>query len=107
MLAPAEDCAVEGLSARVRVPKELIGHVPGFYIALGDSAPREHADGGLASLFWSVAAAGAGTLVARVTYALNRASVPFRLTLLDNPARYGRADAGRAVGRQDGCQPRR
>ena len=93
MLAPAEECAVEGIVARVRVPKELIGHRPGLYTALGDSTPRADAGADLTTLFWSLAAAGAVTFVARATYALNRADMPFRLTLLDNPARYGRADA--------------
>jgi hypothetical protein len=41
-------------------------------------------------LSWNVAASGAVTLVARLTYALNRAGLPFTLELLDDPARYAR-----------------
>lgn len=89
--APADAVDAGGATARVRVPKELSGHRLGFYIALGDSTPS--ADAELATLYWSIVPAGAVTLVARVTYALNRAGLPFELTLADNPARYGGADA--------------
>jgi len=95
LLAPAEDCRVEGAigagaQADVRVPKELTGFSPGVYVALGDTPGPA---GDLARLYWSIAAAGAVTFVARVTYALNRAGLPFRIELPDNPARYGRRPA--------------
>jgi len=95
LLAPVDDCRVEGsLSAGahigVRVPKELKGHSPGFYVALGDTpSPAGRADD-LLRLCWSIAAAGAATLVARVSYALNGARLPFSLELLNDPARYER-----------------
>jgi hypothetical protein len=109
LFAPAEDCRVEraigaGAPVDVRVPKELTGFSPGVYVALGDTPGPA---GDLARLYWSIAAAGAVTFVARVTYALNRANLPFRLELPDNPARYGhrpaatvllaRADAAAAI----------
>ncbi len=90
LLAPAEDCRVEGVHADVRVSKELTGLSPGAYVALGDTPGPA---GDLARLYWGIAAAGAVTLVARVTYALNRASLPFALELPANPARYGRRPA--------------
>lgn len=95
LLAPAEDCRAEGAigagaQADVRVPKELTGLFSGAYVALGDTPGPA---GDLARLYWSIAAAGAVTLVARVTYALNRAGLPFALELPDNPARYGRRPA--------------
>jgi hypothetical protein len=95
LLAPAEDCRVEGAiragaQADVRGPKELTGFSPGVYVALGDTPGPA---GDLARLYWSIAAAGAVTFVARATYALNRANLPFRLELPDNPARYGRRPA--------------
>jgi hypothetical protein len=75
---------------RVRVAKELLGFSPGIYRALSDiPSPAGRADD-LVRLCWSIAAAGAVTLVARVTYALNGSSLPFSLELPDNPARYGR-----------------
>jgi hypothetical protein len=94
LLAPADDCRVEGAvhagtAADVRVPKELMGFSPGFYFALGDTRPPSGRADNLVRLCWNIAAAGAVTLVARLTYALNGAILPFSLELLDTPARYG------------------
>jgi hypothetical protein len=86
LLAPAEDCRGE----EVRLPKELRGFSPGFYTALGDAGSPV---GGLVRLCWNIAAAGAVTLVARVTYVLNGAGLPFTLELPDDPGRFGRRDA--------------
>lgn len=96
LVAPAEHVRaagdpVAGAPAAVLLSKELRGLSPGCYIALGDSGSP--AGDELAGLYWSVAAAGAVTLVARATYALNGAGLAFTLELLDNPARYGRGDA--------------
>ena len=90
LIAPAEDCRVDGSAVSVRLPKELRGWRPGTVIALGDTpAP----DGERVALYWNIAAAGAVTLVARLTYALNGAGLAFRLELPDNPARYARRDS--------------
>ncbi len=75
----------------VRVPPELRALRPGSYVALGDAQALPGAE--LARLSWHLAAAGAVTFVARVTYALNGAGLAFTLELLDDPARYGRRDA--------------
>ncbi|HTN24811.1 MAG TPA: T3SS effector HopA1 family protein [Solirubrobacteraceae bacterium] len=94
LYAPADDCR----DGEVRRPKELRGDRPGTYVALGDTPgpgdPR-------ARLSWTIAAAGAVTLVARVTYALNGAGIPFRLELLDDPRRYGDRDAAWLVVARD------
>jgi hypothetical protein len=72
------------------LPKELLSGTPGMYVALGDAPP---AAGGLVRLSWHIAPAGAVMLVARATFALNNAALPFRLEVLDDPARYPRRDA--------------
>jgi len=88
--ASTDDCRGAGAAVEVRVPKEVPGSSPGLYVALGDTpAPA----GDRVRLFWNVNAAGAVTLVARATYALNGAGLPFALEVLDNPARYGRRPA--------------
>jgi hypothetical protein len=108
LLAPADDCRIAdtnadagpagaGACAAVRVAKERTGLRPGVYIACGDAAPAPAAGDGPVRLYWNIAAGGAVTLVARVTYALNRAGLPFSLELLDNPARYGRRPAADLV----------
>ncbi|HEV2774338.1 MAG TPA: T3SS effector HopA1 family protein [Solirubrobacteraceae bacterium] len=96
LMAPAEQVRAEReLSERAAVsvllPKELRGVSPGFYVALGDSGTPPTDD--RAGLYWNIAAAGAATLVARVTYALNGAGLPFSLQVVANPARLGRGDA--------------
>jgi hypothetical protein len=96
LLAPAEQVrtegdAVPGAAAHVLMPKELRGLSPGFCIALGDSGAPDQDE--RAALYWNVAAAGAGTLVARVTHAFNGAGLPFSLELPDDHACYGRGDA--------------
>jgi HopA1 effector protein family len=90
--APAEECRVDGAVVKVRIPKDLAGLSPGVLLVLGDS-PARPADGGLIRLCCKVAAAGAVTLVARVTYALNGAGLPFTLELLADPAHYERRPA--------------
>jgi len=88
LLAPAEDCRVEGALANVRMPKDLAGLSPGVLQVLGDAPARDDDD--RVRLSWNVTAPAAVTLVARLTYALNRGGLPFTLELLDDPARYGR-----------------
>jgi hypothetical protein len=95
LLAPADDCRVDGAvsagtPAHVRIPKERLGFSPGYYHALGDTPSPAGRAAGLVQLCWNIAAAGAVTLLARVTYALNGSRLPFSLELPDNPARYGR-----------------
>ncbi len=82
-----------GAPPAVRVPKEAAGLTPGLYVALGDAPLRADGDAALTRLSWNVAAAGAVTLVARATYVLNRAELPFGLELATDPARYRDASA--------------
>ncbi|HUR85145.1 MAG TPA: T3SS effector HopA1 family protein [Solirubrobacteraceae bacterium] len=85
--APHEDCRVAGDIATVRLPKELMGLVPGWYLAAGDHGRPA---GELLRLHWTLAAPGAPSFVKRVTYALNGAELPFDLELVADPARYAR-----------------
>jgi hypothetical protein len=95
LLAPPDEVRGDEL----RLPKELRGRRPGWYVALGDAASPA---GPLARLNWNVAAAGAATLVARITYALNGAGLPFELELAADPAGYARRDsAGLLLARSD------
>jgi len=97
LIAPPEHVRCDGenragATAAVLLPKELRGFSPGFCIALGDSGSPSD-DAARVGLYWNVAAAGAATLVARVTYALNGAGLPFSLELPAGPDRYGRGDS--------------
>jgi len=90
LLAPPQDCRIEGTLADVRLPKDLAGLAPGVLRVLGD-APAGDEERVRCSC--DVTATAAVTFVARVTYALNRADLPFTLDVLDDPARYGRGPA--------------
>ena len=83
--APREDCRVDGDTATVRLPKELMGIMPGWYVATGDSGRPA---GELLRLHWNLGAPSAPTFVKRVTYALNGAALPFDLECHGDPARY-------------------
>ena len=91
LVAPVEDCRIEGEAVAVRLPKELRGWRPGALIALGDTPAAP--GGERVALYWNIAAAGAVTLVARLTYAFNGAGLAFSLELPGNPARYGGRDS--------------
>ncbi|MDP1849232.1 MAG: T3SS effector HopA1 family protein [Solirubrobacteraceae bacterium] len=95
LVAAPDEVRSEGSRATVRLPRELRGISPGFYVALGDSGTPP--DGERAGLYWNIAAAGAATLVARVSFALNRAGVPFTLELPGDPTGFGRGDAALLV----------
>jgi hypothetical protein len=99
--AAASDCRVAGTLADVRMPKDVVGASPGVLEVLGDTAPAP--DGNeRARLSWNISAVGAVTLVARLTYALNQAAIPFTLEVLDDPARYtGRPGAQLLLARSD------
>jgi hypothetical protein len=84
--AAPQDCRVEGALADVQMPKDMAGHAPGLLHVLGDTPAQPGRD--QLRLCWNVTAIGAVTLVKRLTYALNRAGVPFTLELQDDPARY-------------------
>jgi hypothetical protein len=105
LMAPAEHVRADGErggAVSVLQPKELRGISPGFYVALGDAGAPQGAE--RAGLFWNIAAAGAVTLVARLTYALNGAGLPFALELPAAPARYGGGDSAvLTVARADGA----
>ena len=84
--AAPQDCRVEGALADVRMPKEMAGHAPGLLHMRGDTPAEPGRE--QVRLCWNVTAIGAVTLVKRLTYALNRAGVPFTLEVQDDPARY-------------------
>ena len=85
-------CAV-GAAVSLRRPKELDAGAPGFYLALGDSAPALGRDEPELRVYFNVAAAGAQPLVAMSTSLLNRARIPFNLKILDDPGAFARCDA--------------
>lgn len=96
---PQPDC-IRGDTARsvgakvsVRRPKELRASAPGFYMAVGDADPLTLRDDLEVRVYFHITADGAVPLTALCTRLLNKAKIPFRLKLLDDPGAYVRCDA--------------
>jgi hypothetical protein len=85
---------VPGAALRVRLPKELLNLFPGFYMVLGDEGLSPDADQQLVRFYWNLSTEGAARLVRAATARLNRARLPFRLKVVNEPERYTRCDAG-------------
>ena len=81
-----------GTTVARRMPKELRFAAPGFVMVMGDKFLSNHG-APLIRSYWNVKAEGAAPLVAAVTSRLNRSRVPFRLKVVDDPARFSRCDA--------------
>jgi hypothetical protein len=78
----------------LHLPKELLTASPGYYMALGDRGDIAPQALPLVRLYWNLRAAGAIEFVDGFTRHLNHAGVYFRLKVLNDPAAYGRRDAG-------------
>jgi len=81
-----------GAATAVRLPNEMLGLSPGFYVALGDEGPEPGEP--LIRLYWNLFRDAAAPFVGAATAMLNDARVPFRLKVLNDPALYDRCDAG-------------
>lgn len=94
--ARARDCrgpCAPGGRVALRRPKELLGRVPGGYLALGDASFEPGPAGMELRVYFSVTAAGAAPLVAASTRRLNAARIPFTLKVIDHPTGFTRCDA--------------
>lgn len=91
--APADTLA-PGEERHVRFPKELLKLSPGFYMALGDEGLRLSPSSRIVRFYWNLRSDGAPRLLEAATRALNRAHVPFRLKVVNEPERFNRCDAG-------------
>lgn len=86
-MEPAEDTG-----AAIYFPKES-GVSPGFYMAMGDVPFGSDDSQSMVRLYWNVRAEGAANLVATSTRLLNRAGIPFKLKILNEPENFSRCDA--------------
>ena len=82
---------------RVRVAKEAREMLPGYYVAYGN-ADRGRDEGpnavDIVRFYWHLTAEGAREWMRELTARFNVAGVPFQAKVLNDPAAYGRADAG-------------
>ena len=95
-----EDCLAEqgspigpGMRLSLRFPKDLLGISPGFYMALGDERLTSDTPQDLVRFYFNITGAGAVQFVQTATSLLNSAHLPFKLKVLNDPARFTRCDA--------------
>jgi hypothetical protein len=80
-----------GASVEARMPHELTGMSPGFYMASGEHAMPDEAQP-VRRLYFNLTTAGAVRFVATAVESFNAAGVPFTLKALSDPADYVRCD---------------
>jgi hypothetical protein len=85
----------------LRYPKELAEISPGFHVATSDTDLPLEDWRQLVRLYWNVTPGGAVELMRRLTKALNRAKIPFRLKVLRDRARFVRCDSAVLFFRKD------
>ncbi|HEU5101388.1 MAG TPA: T3SS effector HopA1 family protein, partial [Roseiflexaceae bacterium] len=93
VIAPGDSVA-PGARLRLLYPKEFRRRLPGFYLVLSDRQLIDEDAQPLVRLYWNLTAEGAASFVQHATSLLNRADLPFRLKVLNDPAQYTRCDAG-------------
>ena len=77
----------------VRFPKESLGRLPGFYLAVGNGALAEDDWRSVVRVYWNVTAEGGVRLMRTATSMLNGAGVPFHLKVSADLGRFLRCDA--------------
>jgi hypothetical protein len=75
-----------GDAVAVLLPREVVGSRTGFYTAYGDAGSVEASGGcGVDRYYWNVRADGRARLLELTTARLNRAALPFRFKVLNDP----------------------
>lgn len=89
--------------AALRLPKEFLNRLPGFYLALSDAPwPPDPGEPTL-RLYWNLPAQGAVPFMTAATSRLNAAGIVFRLKIVNDPTRFGRCDAAILYLRKSDC----
>jgi len=82
-----------GAEVALRLPRESVDALPGFYVAFGERDVTAAGPQGLVRYYWNVSSVGAVRLTALLTRALNAREIGFRLKAISDPGAYQRADA--------------
>jgi Lanthionine synthetase C-like protein/HopA1 effector protein family len=89
---------------RLCLPKEFLGMSPGFYMVVGNRALIVADGQPLVRVYWNLTSEGAISFVEIASDLLNRAGIPFRLKVLNDPLMFRRCDAAVIyVQRNDFC----
>jgi hypothetical protein len=92
-LLPNSGQIVPGMQLSLHFPKEFLSISPGYYMALSNKEFQQDEFEGLLRLYWNFTAEGALSFMRDVTLTLNRANLPFKLKVLNDPNQYTRCDA--------------
>jgi len=82
-----------GMMVSLRFPKEFLALSPGFYMALGDEELVHEEAQTVVRWYWNLTAPGAVRFLRKATLMLNRAHLPYKLKVLNDPAQFTRRDA--------------
>jgi hypothetical protein len=92
-LVGLEQAASDALVS-LRIPSKMPRISPGFYTICGERPLRPSSSAPLLRLYWNLSPDGAPALIRATTERLNKAGIPFRLKVLNDPSAFSRCDAG-------------
>lgn len=82
-----------GRPVTLRLPKDLPGISPGYYMALSDQEDVTESSAPLVRMYWNLRADGAVPLMAGASRVLNGSGLFFRLKVLNDSTAFSRCDA--------------
>ena len=92
-LTPAGVSIAPGVPLSLRFPKEFLALSPGFYMALSNKEFSREDSQRLVRFYLNTTAKGAVQFMQSATSVLNKVHLPFKLKVLNDPARFTRCDA--------------
>jgi hypothetical protein len=92
-LIPRDALLKSGTRLGLRFPKELLSISPGFYVALGDKELVGDSSQALVRFYWNLTPEGSISFMRKATFLLNKAEVPFKIKVVNDPVRFTRRDA--------------
>src|SRR5438552_4054645 len=92
-LIPRDALLESGTRLGLRFPKECFNISPGFYVALGNQELFGGSSLALVRLYWNLTPEGSVSFVRKATSLLNKAELPFKIKVVNDPVRFTRCDA--------------
>ena len=80
-----------GQAIKIHTPKEMFNISPGFYMVNGDKSIDKDAQ--ILRFYWNINPGGAMKLIHNITTIFNKINLPFKLKIINDPARFTRCDS--------------
>ena len=80
-----------GQDIKIHTSKEMFNISPGFYMVNGDKSIDKDAQ--ILRFYWNIKPDGAIKLIHNITTILNKINLPFKLKIVNDPARFTRCDS--------------